>query len=324
MARALIDRTFSLYGCMVRLGLALAMGLFSAVYTALVPPHPFAFFERDPRMSQVVVDPAHVPDWALFVIAFGIPLIAIGVLHASCSKLRRPWWHTISFFGMCMGWTAIILALTKIHLGRPRPNFFALCDYKGYADATRTGNYTAYWAATTPGAPGSYSDCAASDYNIRRAHRSFPSGHAGLSFAGLGFLAMLLYSAVHELADGQSLVPPASPGEFAVPPQRTPVSRCSIYALRYALPIACVVGAFLVAESRIYDYWHNFDDVSTGAIIGAVVAAASFRSYLRGEVRDTVARARSTFDTAAIRSSDSDRSASRSRTNPVHMADSSV
>jgi membrane-associated phospholipid phosphatase len=82
----------------------------------------------------------------------------------------------------------IITNVFKMTVGEHRPNFFAACDYKGYAAALASGNFSEYNAATIPGAPGDLAHCAADPLTIREAQLSFPSGHASLSFAGLGFL----------------------------------------------------------------------------------------------------------------------------------------
>jgi hypothetical protein len=39
----------------------------------------------------------------------------------------------------------------KSYTGSLRPNFFSACDYKGYAAALETGDFTAYFASTTAG-----------------------------------------------------------------------------------------------------------------------------------------------------------------------------
>ena len=40
---------------------------------------------------------------------------------------------------------------SKTFCGRKRPNFFALCNYKGYKTALATGNFTYYNSVTVAG-----------------------------------------------------------------------------------------------------------------------------------------------------------------------------
>ena len=71
-------------------------------------------------------------------------------------------------------------------------------DYKGYGEAMKTGNFTAYFEATTPGAIGDYSHCAADHHRVHQSRLSFPSGHSGLSFVAMSFMALMMYEWVSE------------------------------------------------------------------------------------------------------------------------------
>ena len=59
--------------------------------------------------------------------------------------------------------------------GALRPNFFDSCDYKGYAAAMDSGDFTAYDAATIPGKIGDINECA-SLARSADASLAFPSG----------------------------------------------------------------------------------------------------------------------------------------------------
>eukprot|EP00658_Telonema_sp_P-2_P031502 TRINITY_DN23554_c0_g1_i15.p1 TRINITY_DN23554_c0_g1~~TRINITY_DN23554_c0_g1_i15.p1 ORF type:complete len:186 (+),score=1.32 TRINITY_DN23554_c0_g1_i15:242-799(+) len=72
---------------------------------------------------------------------------------------------------------------------------------------------------------------------------SYPSGHASVSLAGLGFLAYFLYYSFN----GRDLA-------------------CAL--LRLVLPCSAVVGSIVIAASRPHDYWHNFSDVNFGMSVG--------------------------------------------------------
>lgn len=43
-----------------------------------------------------------------------------------------------------LGITLFLTSLSKVFFGRHRPNFYAMCNYKGYRDAVASGDFTAY------------------------------------------------------------------------------------------------------------------------------------------------------------------------------------
>ncbi|XP_027154748.1 lipid phosphate phosphatase 2-like [Coffea eugenioides] len=89
--------------------------------------------------------------------------------------------------------------------------------------------------------------------DIREGHKSFPSGHTSWSFAGLGFLSLYLA------------------GKIKAFDRKGHVAKlCIVF-----LPL---LAAALVAVSRVDDYWHHWQDVFTGGLIGLVVA---FFCYLQ-------------------------------------------
>lgn len=87
---------------------------------------------------------------------------------------------------------------------------------------------------------------------VREGYKSFPSGHSSWSFAGLGFLS--LYAAGKLGAfDGSG------------------------HLYRAALALSPLLGATLVAVSRVNDYWHRWQDVAAGGALGLAVAWACYR-----------------------------------------------
>eukprot|EP00966_Prymnesium_polylepis_P330144 7385812-Prymnesium_polylepis.1 len=82
--------------------------------------------------------------------------------------------------------------------------------------------------------------------------KSFPSGHTALSFAGLGFLTLYLTARLYHVRVGGEL---------------------------WKLPLVLTpwFGALFVGLSRIADYWHHWEDVLVGGLIGHVVAYVMYR-----------------------------------------------
>ncbi|XP_023746271.1 putative lipid phosphate phosphatase 3, chloroplastic isoform X2 [Lactuca sativa] len=96
--------------------------------------------------------------------------------------------------------------------------------------------------------------CHGKDSDIREGHKSFPSGHSSWSFAGLGFLALYLA------------------GKIKVFDRRGHVAKlCIVF-----LPI---LMASLVAVSRVDDYWHHWQDVFAGGILGFTVAIFCYLQF---------------------------------------------
>lgn len=86
---------------------------------------------------------------------------------------------------------------------------------------------------------------------IEEGRRSFPSGHASSTFAGLGFIS-LFFSAHFNLFDGSG----------------------RLYKLIiFLIPL---LTATLISISRIVDYRHHWDDVLAGGIIGCSSALTGY------------------------------------------------
>ncbi|KAG2302104.1 hypothetical protein Bca52824_030755 [Brassica carinata] len=89
---------------------------------------------------------------------------------------------------------------------------------------------------------------------VKEGHKSFPSGHTSWSFAGLGYLSLYLSGKVKAFN---------REGHVA--------KLCLVFA---PLLAACLVGI-----SRVDDYWHHWQDVFAGALIGLFVAAFCYRQF---------------------------------------------
>ena len=88
---------------------------------------------------------------------------------------------------------------------------------------------------------------------VEEGRRSFPSGHSALSFAGLGFAALALYA------------------RFA------PVATPRLGKLwKLVLALLPWLLALSVALSRLQDYWHHWQDVLVGSLIGHACAGVAF------------------------------------------------
>jgi len=225
------------------------------------PFHRF-FTERDPTMSYPYVTAVQVPTWLLFTLAWIVPatviLIAQYLLFRRFGAKVRAFKVAKFFLAQmvlfqALGLTLFLTSLSKVFFGRQRPNFYAFCNYKGYREAVETGNYESYLSKTIAGEPGDISFCEASEGEINESMFSHPSGHASLSFCGLGFLSLFLL---------QMLL------------SHKPTKRHHLWkAMVFTVPMFIAV---IVAATRTRDYWHNYDDTVMGGLLGFGCASLMF------------------------------------------------
>ncbi|PQP96647.1 lipid phosphate phosphatase 2 isoform X2 [Prunus yedoensis var. nudiflora] len=116
-----------------------------------------------------------VPVWAVPMYAVLLP-IAIFVLFYARRKDVYDLHHSTLGLLFAVLITGVVTDAIKNAVGRPRPDFFWRCfpDGKDVYDQ---------WGGVL---------CHGKDSDIKEGHKSFPSGHASWSFAGLGFLSLYL------------------------------------------------------------------------------------------------------------------------------------
>ncbi|KAL5828204.1 hypothetical protein ACOSQ4_020001 [Xanthoceras sorbifolium] len=135
--------------------------------------------------------------------------------------------------------TGVITDAIKDGVGRPRPDFFWRCFPDGKG----------VFDPVTKNVM-----CTGNKLVIKEGHKSFPSGHTSWAFAGLGFLALYLSGKVRAFD------------------RRGHVAKLCIVFLPYLV-------ASLVGVSRVDDYWHHWQDVFGGAIIGLTVATFCYLQF---------------------------------------------
>lgn len=124
--------------------------------------------------------------------------------------------------------TAVITDAIKDGIGRPRPDFFWRCFPNG------TGVFDKVTSDVL---------CTGDKSVIKEGHKSFPSGHTSWSFAGLVYLSWYLS------------------GKVRVFDRRGHIAKLCLVLLPVLL-------AALIAVSRVDDYWHHWQDVFAGGLIG--------------------------------------------------------
>ncbi|KAF2453831.1 phosphatidic acid phosphatase type 2/haloperoxidase [Lineolata rhizophorae] len=202
-------------------------------------------FHRMFSLDNIAIQYPHaeverVPVPWLFVYAGLIPL---GVLVAWAVIFRggaHKMHVTVLGFITSLILTSFITDVIKNAVGRPRPDLIARCKPE-------------------PGTPAhklvTYEICTETNHHtLHDGWRSFPSGHSSFAFAGLGFLSLFVAGQLHVFRPRTNLT----------------------HAL---LALAPLLAAALIAISRCEDYRHDVYDVTTGSLLGILVALFTYRRY---------------------------------------------
>eukprot|EP00611_Tribonema_gayanum_P000172 TRINITY_DN1011_c0_g2_i1.p1 TRINITY_DN1011_c0_g2~~TRINITY_DN1011_c0_g2_i1.p1 ORF type:complete len:374 (-),score=139.21 TRINITY_DN1011_c0_g2_i1:659-1780(-) len=162
----------------------------------------------------------------------------------------KPDWHALVCFSSWDAWIGLLASLamaslmtelTKLLVGRPRPNYYALRYFGEHSIVDQ----------------GSIHDA------TRSANTSWVSGHSSLSLAGVLFLTLVLWRDVSVW-----LVRWGRPHRAWLP---------LVTAMAYFTLIWIPILTLLVGISRMRDYWHRPEDVLGGWIVGALCAVYAWR-----------------------------------------------
>jgi len=231
----------------------------------LMPPFARFFVEQDPTLSypyeKGFESGEAIPNTLIILLAIPIPLflvIAWVVFWKYFMKLEVKDSRILDLFLAILAFLEAVsmnLALTtflKNFVSRKRPNFFAMCNYQGYRDALATRNFTYYLQHTTFGVPGNMDNCFENDTAILRdSQYSFPSGHSSSIFCALVFIGLLMTVTLRSFTSKHIM-------------------------LKGIILALFIWTAAVIAGTRPRDYWHNFDDILGGMIIGISMAVVSF------------------------------------------------
>ncbi|XP_004364008.1 lipid phosphate phosphatase 3 [Capsaspora owczarzaki ATCC 30864] len=102
--------------------------------------------------------------------------------------------------------------------------------------------------------PNGHLNCTGIPSVIEEGRKSFPSGHSSWSFAGLGYLSLYFAGKLHTF-NGHG------------------------HVWKFWVSILPLALALYIAMTRVSDYWHHWQDVSVGTIIGLFFAWASYRQF---------------------------------------------
>jgi len=248
------------------LGLLLGLGVFYTIlHFTVLSDHGNRFFvEGDPALSNPFIpdNEALCPIWLLMVTTMVMPLVIFLVFHLAVfgntsvgARVHPRLLVTLTYFALSFLVSMVATQVLKHYEGRLRPDFFAMCNYKGYRTALDNcpRDSGTWWTCAAgygynieKGAPGNFDHCLDQD-ELSQARSSYPSGHSSMPASNYGFLAFFLF---HSFTGAELWH-----------------DCCKV-----VLPTACVFGAVMIAATRPKDYWHNFSDINMGLLIGFTCA----------------------------------------------------
>ncbi|KAF9204033.1 hypothetical protein BGZ49_005772 [Haplosporangium sp. Z 27] len=187
-----------------------------------------------------------IPTWALVVIAVIFPVVVIAVV--SLGLRRSPYDFHNGLLGLLVSvlLTTIFTQVIKVTVGKHRPDFLSRCQPMMNGVPITHDQPLQLWTIDV---------CTQTDHAILKdGYRSFPSGHASTSFAGLIYISLWLGGKMH------------------------PFDRRG-YSFKGVVLIIPVLAALLVAITRVQNYRHAAIDVTWGAIIGIIFAIFAYHQY---------------------------------------------
>ncbi|KAJ7678859.1 phosphatidic acid phosphatase type 2/haloperoxidase [Mycena polygramma] len=183
------------------------------------------------------------PDSTLaYILVFSYVLVVISNLILS----RNMWDLHHALLGLSLSFSIIgaLNQITRISVGRPRPDFISRCnpfDNATNAHLFGLANMTVCQTAAT-------------DPLIIDGMRSFFSGHACLSAAGLGFNS-LYWAGKLQLFNEKA------------------------YTAKAFLVFAPLMASIYICITRVTDHRHHWEDVTTGFFIGILFTYAGYRQF---------------------------------------------
>ncbi|KAJ7429014.1 phosphatidic acid phosphatase type 2/haloperoxidase [Mycena latifolia] len=177
-----------------------------------------------------------------YILLFSYVLLLVSNLILS----RNMWDLHHALLGLTVSFALMgtFVELVRITVGRPRPDFIARCN--PFANATN-GHFFGLANVTV-------CQTAASDFLIKDGMRSFFSGHACLSAAGLGFNS--LYWA----------------GKFHLFNQRA-------YTSKAWLVFSPLMVSIYISMTRVVDHRHHWEDVTLGFFLGLLSTYIFYRQF---------------------------------------------
>ncbi|RNF26780.1 phosphatidic acid phosphatase protein [Trypanosoma conorhini] len=236
-------RRYQLLDAVVGLGLLVV----SMVVVVWVSPYCRPFSWSDPTINYPYVTRVTFPTWTLLFFI----LLALLLYTAVVTYLGGALWVWLKAQLLAVISQLVVVNLLKVYAGRIRPDYLNRLRSLGFKEGLHEN-------AGVHGVTDTEYYCRLGDEHpvLREGRLSFPSGHSSTSFAVMTLMSLFLFAYTRPSARG---------GSF----------------FRLLLSLSPLTIAFLCAVSRTRDYWHHFDDIVAGALIGGVSALLCFYNAFR-------------------------------------------
>ncbi|WPH02621.1 Hypothetical protein R9X50_00548600 [Acrodontium crateriforme] len=222
------------------LGLTLLLAADIVLHLGATEPFHRLFRLNDPRIQHPHAEIERVSVFYLMIYAAVVPLLFLTVWTLIIRPDRRKAHAVLLGVSISIILASVLTDIFKDAIGRPRPDLIDRCQPKH--DTSRDTLVSVVVCTETR------------HHVLHDGWRSFPSGHSSVSFAGLGWVALFIASQTHALRPQASL---------AV----------------VLLSLAPLVGAAMIAISRLEDYRHDVFDVIAGSLLGFSVTYFNWRRY---------------------------------------------
>ncbi|KAG7190134.1 hypothetical protein KM043_006266 [Ampulex compressa] len=125
---------------------------------------------RNPRTDS------YVPTTILWPLVFAMPVIVICLIFL-LYKDKTDFHQAVLCVTLALGFNGVITDITKLIVGRPRPDFFWRC----FPDGQMNTDFK----------------CTGNPIVIKDGRKSFPSGHSSFAFVSFGFITLYLAGKLH-------------------------------------------------------------------------------------------------------------------------------
>ncbi|RNF09179.1 phosphatidic acid phosphatase protein [Trypanosoma rangeli] len=227
--------------------LGLLLLIVSVVFSSWSSPYCRPFSWTDPTIDYPYFTSVTFPTWTLVVFI----VLALLLYTAVVSYLGGTLWVWLKAQLLAVISQLVVVNMLKVYAGRIRPDYLNRLRSLGFKEESHQN-------AGMSGTRAAEYYCRLGDEHrvLREGRLSFPSGHSSTSFAVMTFMSLFLFAYTRPSARG---------GSF----------------FRLLMSLSPMVIAFLCAVSRTRDYWHHFDDIVAGALLGSVSALLCFYNAFR-------------------------------------------